>query len=199
MPDTAPPRDARARILEAAVACFGRSGFHGASMQEICAEARMSPGALYRYFPGKEAIIAAIAEAERERHAAFFESLRRADDPVEALASLGIDMLDAILSERGGALCAETMAEAIRNPAVDAAFGRNFDEARASLADALRRGQGRGLVDPGLDPETAGLLVISLADGLIGHLTRAPALSTDHLRPMLRTLLIRLLRPERAP
>jgi hypothetical protein len=35
------------RILEAAQACFVRSGFQGASMQQICAECGMSPGALF--------------------------------------------------------------------------------------------------------------------------------------------------------
>ena len=54
------------RILEAAKACFVRSGFQGASMQQICAEGGMSPGALYRYFPSKEAIVEAICEADRE-------------------------------------------------------------------------------------------------------------------------------------
>src|SRR5262245_17106399 len=50
--------DRRAEILAAAQRCFVRSGFHGASMQDICAEAGMSPGNLYRYFPSKEALIA---------------------------------------------------------------------------------------------------------------------------------------------
>ena len=53
--------DRRAEILAAAQRCFVRSGFHGASMQDICAEAGMSPGNLYRYFPSKEALIAGIA------------------------------------------------------------------------------------------------------------------------------------------
>ena len=57
--------DRRAEILAAAQRCFVRSGFHGASMQEICAEAGMSPGNLYRYFPSKEALIAGIAERDR--------------------------------------------------------------------------------------------------------------------------------------
>src|SRR4051812_17630808 len=48
--------DRRAEILAAAQRCFVRSGFHGASMQDICAEAGMSPGNLYRYFPSKEAL-----------------------------------------------------------------------------------------------------------------------------------------------
>ena len=49
-----PPRpksDRRSEILAAAQRCFVRSGFHGASMQDICNEAGMSPGNLYRYFP----------------------------------------------------------------------------------------------------------------------------------------------------
>ena len=57
--------DRRDEILAAAQRCFVRSGFHGASMQDICAEAGMSPGNLYRYFPSKEALIAGIAERDR--------------------------------------------------------------------------------------------------------------------------------------
>src|ERR1700704_4475925 len=57
--------DRRDEILEAAGRCFVRSGFHQTSMQEICAEAGMSAGNLYRYFPSKEAIIAGIAERDR--------------------------------------------------------------------------------------------------------------------------------------
>src|SRR6185503_14838904 len=57
--------DRRAEILDAAERCFARAGFHQASMQEICAEAGMSPGNLYRYFPSKEALIAGISERNR--------------------------------------------------------------------------------------------------------------------------------------
>src|SRR5918995_1872307 len=57
--------DRRAEILEAAQRCFVRAGFHQTSMQEICAEAGMSAGNLYRYFPSKEALIAGIAERDR--------------------------------------------------------------------------------------------------------------------------------------
>src|SRR5262245_6619564 len=57
--------DRREEILEAARRCFARAGFHQTSMQQICLEAGMSPGNLYRYFPSKEVIIAAIAERDR--------------------------------------------------------------------------------------------------------------------------------------
>src|SRR3954454_9980149 len=102
--------DRRSEILSAAQRCSVRSGFHGASMQEICAEAGMSPGALYRYFPSKVSIISAIAEAERGQHAAFFDRMAAADDPVEDLACIGIDTLESCSGRDKAALAAETMA-----------------------------------------------------------------------------------------
>jgi AcrR family transcriptional regulator len=54
--------DARRRqILDAARRCFVRNGFHATSMQDVLAEANLSAGAVYRYFRGKDEIIAAIA------------------------------------------------------------------------------------------------------------------------------------------
>ncbi len=190
-----PPRQ---RVLDAAVACFARSGFHGASMQEICGEAAMSPGAVYRYFPSKVAIIAAIAEAERAKHAAFFERMAAADDPVEALASIGIDTLEELLAGPQAALATETMAEAVRNPDVRAMFDRNIREARAALVSALQRGQARGVVDPSLDVETACQLVMAMADGLVAHQALDPTLTAARFRPVLQLLLRRFLRPQRA-
>jgi TetR/AcrR family transcriptional repressor of uid operon len=189
----------RQRIIDAAVACFARAGFHGASMHEICAEAGMSPGALYRYFPSKVAIIAAIAEAERAQHAAFFERMAEADDPVEALAGIGIDKLEQLLAGPRGALCAETMAEAVRNPDIRAMFDRNIREARAAVVAALQRGQARGTVDPALDLETACQLIMAMGDGLALHQVLDPTLTSARFRPVLQLLLRRFLRPQKAP
>src|SRR5262249_1868649 len=49
-----------ARILWAAVACFARQGYYGATMEEIAAEAGIAKGAAYVYFPSKEAIFLAL-------------------------------------------------------------------------------------------------------------------------------------------
>ena len=195
MPDAVPSRTPRERIVEAAIACFARSGFHGASMQEICAEAGMSPGALYRHFPSKVSIIAAIAEAERIQHAAFFERIAAADDPVEAMASIGIDTLEMLLSRPTAALTAETLAEAIRNPEIRDMFDRNIREARAAIVEAMRRGQARGLVDPTLDLDTAIQLVMAMGDGLVVHQGLDPTLTAARFRPVLQVLLRRFFRP----
>jgi TetR/AcrR family transcriptional regulator, transcriptional repressor of aconitase len=38
----------RRQIMDAAVTCFARSGFHAATMQDIVAETGLSAGAIYR-------------------------------------------------------------------------------------------------------------------------------------------------------
>ena len=44
----------RARILEAARACFGESGFAGATVEAIALRAGVSNGLLYQFFRGKD-------------------------------------------------------------------------------------------------------------------------------------------------
>src|SRR5437016_1619144 len=109
--------DRRDEILGAAQRCFVRAGFHGASMQDICTEAGMSPGNLYRYFPSKEALIAGIAERDRAEVAQEFA---RADlsrglfAVIEGMAQHHF----AEKSDEQVALCTEIWSEARRNPEI---------------------------------------------------------------------------------
>src|SRR3979411_177608 len=57
--------DRRAQILEAAMVCFAKRGFHQASMHDISAEAGISVGLIYRYFANKEAVISSMAERHK--------------------------------------------------------------------------------------------------------------------------------------
>jgi AcrR family transcriptional regulator len=66
----------RRQILEAAAARFGDQGFHQTSMQDICEAAELSPGAVYRYFKGKEEIIDAICDLHRESDLELIEASR---------------------------------------------------------------------------------------------------------------------------
>src|SRR3954471_9400824 len=80
--------DRRDEILVAAQSCFARSGFHQTSMADICAEAGMSPGNLYRYFRSKEEIIAAICERDRAAAAEGFAEVTKAADFWPAFGAL---------------------------------------------------------------------------------------------------------------
>jgi TetR/AcrR family transcriptional repressor of uid operon len=131
----------------------------------------------------------------RTHHASFFERLAEAEDPVEALASLGIDALEAAMVSRTNTLAVEVTAEAIRNPAIRGSFLCNATEAMDVVVAALKRGQERGLVDPALDVEAAGRLVMALGDGLLAHQALDRGLSPERYRPVLQALLRRFLRP----
>ena len=79
----------REQILAVAAQLFARHGFHGVSIADLGAAVGVSGPALYRHFPGKEALLAEmlvgisehLLEGGRERAAA-------SDDPAEVLAAL---------------------------------------------------------------------------------------------------------------
>jgi AcrR family transcriptional regulator len=185
----------RQRIMDAARAVFARSGFHGASIQDIRAEAGMSAGNLYRYFPSKEAIIAAIAEADRLRIAGMFEELDRAEDPVEGMMALARRFLEEMQDPQGSAMCAETMSEALRNPEMRAMFWDNMKDVQAGLARALRRGVETGQVDPELDVGVAIRLLMALADGTMLHRALGPEMDRGTLMAQFERMVRRFIAP----
>lgn len=54
----------RAQLLEVARLAFGRSGFHGVSMEEVAREAGVTKPVLYDHFPSKEALFLALLDAD---------------------------------------------------------------------------------------------------------------------------------------
>src|SRR6476660_5221592 len=116
-------RAPREHILDAAEACFARTGFHRTTMHDICKEAGVSPGALYVYFDSKEALIAGISERDRAEFAERFDQLAAAPDLLEALRALGEQCF---LEEpaRSRLMCIEIGLESTRNPRIVEIFQR---------------------------------------------------------------------------
>ncbi|QGZ39023.1 TetR family transcriptional regulator [Pseudoduganella flava] len=173
-------RHRRRQVLDAAAACFGRSGFHGASMAEISKAAGMSAGHIYNYFDSKDAIIAAFVEENVERIAADLRELEQQEDPLQALLDRIPQGVRDDLNPQTWFMPMEITAEASRNPKIAAvvrdADRRTRDQFRAilkrgralhgiSVDDAVLNGrmdaiitmfQGlpvRALHNPDLDPE----------------------------------------------
>src|SRR5438270_1421956 len=80
--------DRRSQILDAAVVCFAKRGFHQASMHDISAEAGISVGLIYRYFQNKEAVIAAMADRHKQEIQELVERAQQAPTLLEALEIL---------------------------------------------------------------------------------------------------------------
>jgi AcrR family transcriptional regulator len=69
--------DARARILEAALALFRERGFDETTMREIASRAKVATGLAYYYFDSKNAIVLAFYQRTRHDLAAILEPAHR--------------------------------------------------------------------------------------------------------------------------
>jgi AcrR family transcriptional regulator len=184
--------DRRTEILDAAKRCFSRDGVHQASMQDICAEAGMSPGNLYRYFRSKEAIIAGIAERDRAEVAQQFVGVTQATDFFAAFEALARHHF----SERPAedvALCTELMAESRRNPEIASIF-RAFDaDVRARLVAMLREAAARGEIARQTDFDAVVTMLMVIADGVWWRRASDPSFDPQTVLPMFMAITRHLL------
>ncbi|HEL3169180.1 TPA: TetR/AcrR family transcriptional regulator [Stenotrophomonas maltophilia] len=128
-----------AQILQAALQCFLVKGFHQTSMRDIAQAAGVSLGNLYNHFPGKEAIILAVAVAESEELAPLLQRLAASDGERTQVMAFLQDFHALCRQPEWATLAVEVLAESARNPAVAEAFAANRRQLQATLAEALRQ------------------------------------------------------------
>ena len=157
--------DRRSRILDAAERCFVRAGFHRTTMQDVAAEAGMSPGNLYRYFPSKDAIVIGLTERDRSDVARDFATFDGGGDFMTSFIKLGRKHFEEEPRERA-VLCLEIWAEATRNPAFAEMTGAFHRELSGHMIQVFTEAQRRGAIAPNVDPAALALLIMTLANGL---------------------------------
>lgn len=202
-PDDRPSRlkrqeDQRRRILDAAIRCFARGGFHATGMQAVCAEAGMSPGALYRYYPSKEAIIEAIVERDRADIPRQLAPLLEAEDVVGALIETARQFLVGNLQPESLPIFPELMAESIRNPSVREITTACDEIVGDIVARALDRGKTLGQVDAALDSREAVRFLMAATDGVLFRLLLEPSAELAGLMPMYERSIRLFLAPQAA-
>jgi AcrR family transcriptional regulator len=132
----------RADILDAARRCFASNGFHATSMQDILDESAMSAGAVYRYFPGKSEIVAAIAD---ENVTAVLETMNACtqDAADRSVADVLITALAGVRAKDDAhataAVAVQVWAESARDPALRQQFVTTHERFRKVLAALIRR------------------------------------------------------------
>lgn len=181
----------RQQILDAAAACFSKRGFHPTTMQDICKEAELSPGAVYRYFPSKESIIQAMCERGGNRNAdAIQQALRQGNtlDVMNHLIETFFLDLDTLHSHSECALNVELIAEAPRSEHVREWLIRNLNEARSMFEDLMRAGQAKGEIDPSLDPASIAQVMVALYHGFITQKLVDPEMDVPRYAQVMRSL-----------
>lgn len=183
------------RILDAAKICFVRSGFQGASMQQVCAEAAMSPGALYRYFSSKESIIAAICEADRKQDAELFKAIFQTPDVVDGVVMGAMAHIRHIHEGKMAPLFAEIMAEAMRNGPIDCLCRENMEQVMQMLGAYLGRAVQRGEIEPVAPIEALLPTMMSMCHGLALNDLPSEGVPLDQVEIILRASVVGMLRP----
>ena len=188
-------RARREHILDAAEICFARSGFHRTTMQDICKEALISPGALYVYFASKEDLIAGMAERDRAEFAERFAELSAAPDFMKALSDLGEHYLAEEPAHKH-TMGMEIALESIRNPTVGAIFKSvdcfvldNFEKLFTRLAQ-------EGRIKPDLDIPTVAKLFSLIGDGMSVRCAIDPGFDAKTILPAVLMLIGKLLNPQ---
>jgi AcrR family transcriptional regulator len=156
----------RRQIIEAAVSCFRRRGFHQTTMAEICAAANISAGALYHYFGSKAEIIGAIVEEEREASNAAFLRTTEEKGLIEGLCSGCAEFFRKLTEGGDGALFADIVAESIRDDVISKQLLASDERGVALMASAVKAAQARGEIDPTLDPESAAHTLACAVEGI---------------------------------
>ncbi len=158
----------RERILSGAKRAFLVAGFRGTNVPAIAAEAGVSVGQIYRYFPSKEELFLSVCQRSTETQLnELAAALARIDDPLERLRAAISLFVRSLVDEDWGAIVIHALAEADRNPRLRDMLQRLWDQDRGFAASFLREAMTRGEVPAGLDVEAVSLAAAMLLHGAI--------------------------------
>jgi AcrR family transcriptional regulator len=133
----------RKRIVLAAYRCFRRDGLHQSSMADICAEAKLSMGAIYGHFASKEEILFGV-------FGYFWEEFRR-KTAIETWADFDREYLQRVSKPARPddlRLSHEMMALATVDATVAQLARRYTLQANEYLVETLERLHATGEIDP---------------------------------------------------
>ena len=183
-----------ARILDAAERCFARGGFHGTTIQHICAEAGISAGALYTYFDGKESLIRGICERERAEAAKSFEALADAPDVMAAFEAMVLHYFrDEPAYKRQ--MVVEVGVEAARNPEIAQIFKVADTEIHALFVRLFDRLIAEDRIRPERTSAELADAMMVMGDGLFWRRAVHADFDAEQIAPLMLAMIEALIRP----
>ncbi|MBM3450301.1 MAG: TetR/AcrR family transcriptional regulator [Armatimonadetes bacterium] len=137
-------QERRAQILEAAEKVFTKRGYHGATVGEIAATARLAEGTLYLYFPSKRDLLLAVWE--QIAYSSFLPTIDTgfaAADEQEAIAFLLRDRLQFVRNH--GVFLRLVMHQADLDPVIRRTLKERFAHVQDVIRQRLRGRPGRAV------------------------------------------------------
>lgn len=138
---TEAPEVRRRQILDAAEKRFREAGLHSTKMADVAAEAGVSVGMIYQYFPSKEALVGELvlqfAEEQLVRITTIFGG--EATDLREAITSTPKIFESMALDQDRTTLMLEIAAETARNPKLRRMVSDMREEVQSRTREKLAR------------------------------------------------------------
>lgn len=160
----------RQQIIEAALTCFARNGFHQTTMQDVCKEAGLSAGAVYNYFTSKEEIINQCCLGSQSEIAQAFASIDHSGGTFAAMNQVIDRFFGELSSSEADTFMrfhVQIWGESLRNPEVKEGMHIVRQQVLTDLAEVVRRGQASGELTDGADPKNLAMVLMSVYEGLI--------------------------------
>jgi len=159
--------DRRSQILEAALVCFAKRGFHQTSMHDISGEAGISVGLIYRYFENKESVISAMAARHKEEIQQMLERARQAPSLLESLEILFTAHCCEDAPQVVSAFVVDLYAEASRNQQLADLVRDVLETAMDGVKDLIARAPEAQGTAHGLSPNELAELIFAVARGML--------------------------------
>lgn len=153
--------DLRARLLDAALACFVRKGIVATSLRDIATEANVTPALLHYYFGDKAQLQQQVIEEKiLPIFAALREPLLQAGDDIAALIAGFVGGIGGIVTQHPW-LAPLWVREVLCDGGAlrDLLFERIGPQVPQMMARRFAQAQAQGRINPELDPR---LLMVSL-------------------------------------
>jgi AcrR family transcriptional regulator len=177
----------RREILAAARRRFARDGFHATTMEEVIAESGVSSSVIYRWFRGKDELVAACISEILEGVVNALEEALQIEPPLP-VNEVVRRVLAAILErttqdgEDLTAIIVKAWAEAMRDPSVKDLLAGLYTRIRDGLAELVERHQAAGTMPPDLNPHQLAHQLFSLIPGfIVQHLVLGPEELNDYI------------------
>jgi AcrR family transcriptional regulator len=151
-----------ARLVDAAIDALVELGYAKATVQEICARAGLSTGALFRHFQGRgELVVAAAEEVAHRQIAAFAERMAAVPEPDRTMAT-ALELLREASRAPVNSAWHELLIAARTDEELREALQPMFDRYTAAIAEQARSARLADL--PELPDDVFINLVFSLID-----------------------------------
>src|SRR5215831_10385400 len=159
--------DRRTQILDAALVCFAKRGFHQTSMHDISGEAGISVGLIYRYFENKEAVISAMADRHKKEIGEVLERARQAPTLLESLEILFTAHCCEDAPQVVSAFVVDLYAEASRNPQMADLVRDVLETAMNGVTDLIARAPETQNGGNDQEPGELAELIFAVARGML--------------------------------